>query len=290
MAEMEHFALDVGIANFQNDVIDASHRAPVLVDFWAPWCAPCRILKPVLEKLAAEYGGRFILAKVNSDQNQELATRYGVRSIPSVKAFVNGELVEEFTGALPETQIRAFIENLVPSPAEPLRVAALEARARGDVDVAHSLLLDAVQVDPTHETVQLDLAEIHIDLKNLEAARTILDAHEHLAKDLARVRTLQARANLVASGAGVDCAALKARIVANAGDLDARLQLAHALALAHDYRPALEQLQELIRRDRKWQDEAARKTMLDLFALLGANPQFDDLVREFRVQLARTLN
>lgn len=287
---MNPFSLDASTADFQDKVIEASRQAPVLVDFWAEWCAPCRVLKPVLEKLAADYGGRFILAKVNSDQNQELAARYGVRGIPNVKAFVNGELVDEFTGALPEAQIRAFIDGLLPSPAEPLRAAAREARARGEAEVACSLLLDAAQLDPTNEAVQFDLAEIHIDRHMLDAAQAILDAREHLAQDSTRLRALQARLKLVAGGAGADPAALKARIDANAGDLDARLQLANALALAHDYEPALEHLLEIVRRDRKWQDEAARKTMLDLFTLLGGHPQYDDLVRKFRIQLARTLN
>ncbi|MDP2826141.1 MAG: tetratricopeptide repeat protein [Sulfuritalea sp.] len=287
---MNPFSLDVGIADFQEKVIDASHRAPVLVDFWAEWCAPCRILKPILEKLAVEYGGRFVLAKLNSDRNQELAARYRVRGIPNVKAFVNGEMVDEFTGALPEAQIRAFIDGLLPSPAEPLRVAAQEARARGDTEIASSLLADALQLDPANETVKLDLAEIHLDQHQPNPARAILDALEHSAKDSVRVSALGARLKLVTAGAGADPAALAARIAANAGDLDARLQLAHALALAHDYRPALEQLLAIVRRDRKWQDEAARKAMLDLFTLLGGDAQYDDLVREFRIALARTLN
>jgi putative thioredoxin len=287
---MNPFSFDVGTADFQEKVIAASHRAPVLVDFWTEWCAPCRVLKPLLEKLAAEYEGRFILAKLNSDRDQELATRYGVRSIPSVKAFVNGELVDEFTGALPEAQIRAFIDGLLPSRAEPLRVAAQEARARGDTEVAASLLADAQEVDPANETVQLDLAEIHIDMGRTDAAQAMLDALAHKAGDTPRLAALQARLKLVAAGGGADPAALAARIAANADDLDARLQLGHALALAHDYRPALEQLLDIVRRDRKWQDEAARKTMLDLFTLLGGNAQYDDLVREFRILLARTLN
>ena len=287
---MNPFSLDVGSADFQEKVLDASHRAPVLVDFWAEWCAPCRVLKPILEKLAADYGGRFILAKLNSDQNQELAARFGVRGIPNVKAFRDGKLVDEFTGALPEAQIRAFIDNLLPSPAEPLRVAAQAARARGEIDVAASLLGDARELDPANEVVLLDLAELDLDQQQTDAARTILDALEHRAKDTARHGALQARLKLVAAGAGVDPAVLAARIAANADDLDARLQLAHVLALAHDYRPALEQLLVIVRRDRKWQDEAARKSMLDLFALLGSNAQYDDLVREFRIQLARTLN
>jgi putative thioredoxin len=289
-AAMNSFSFDAGVADFQEKVLEVSKRVPVLVDFWAEWCAPCRVLKPVLEKLAVEYGGRFMLAKINSDQNQELAAHCGVRGIPSVKAFINGEMVDEFTGALPETQVRAFIDRLLPSPAEPLRIAAQEARARGEPDVACSLLADAAQLDPADEAVQLDLAEIHIDMRNMDAARAILDAHEHKVRDLTRLRALQARLKLAAAGAGADPAELAARIDANPRDLDARLQLANALALAHDYRPALEQLLEIVRLDRKWQDEAARKVMLDLFALLGSEPQNDDLVREFRIQLARILN
>ena len=127
-------------------------------------------------------------------------------------------------------------------------------------------------------------------MQHVEAARAILDAPGHKTQDVTRLRALQARLKLVTAGTGADPVALKARIEANAGDLDARLQLANTLALAHDYRPALEQLLEIVRRDRKWQDEAGRKTMLDLFALLGGDLQYDDLVREFRIQLARILN
>ncbi len=287
---MTAYSIDVGVSDFQEKVLDASRLAPVLVDFWAEWCAPCRMLKPILEKLAAEYGGRFILAKLDSDRHQEIAARYGVRGIPNVKAFVNGEIVDEITGALPEEAIRSFIERLMPSPAEPLRVAAQAARAQGDTDVARSLLADALELDPANETVQLDLAEIHIDMQDIDAAKSLLVAIEHTARDTERVRTLLARLNLVAAGGNADPAPLKARIEANADDLDARLQLANALALSREYRAALEHLLEIVRRDRGWQDEAARKTMLDLFTLLGGDPQQADLVREFRIQLARTLN
>ena len=287
---MSPHAFDVSTAEFQEKVVAASQHVPVLVDFWAEWCAPCRQLKPVLEKLAAEYGGRFLLAKVNSDQNQELAGHCGVRGIPNVKAFVGGHLVDEFTGALPEAQVRAFIEKLLPSPAEPLRVAAQEARASGETGLALSLLDDARQADPGNETVQLDMAEIRIDAGQLDAARALLDALEHKARDASRLKALQARLKLVAAGGGADTAALEARVAANGDDFDARLQLANALALSGDYRPALEHLLAIVRRDRKWQDEAARKAMLDLFTLLGGDAQFDDLVREFRIALARTLN
>ena len=117
-------------------VLEESKHRPVVVDFWAPWCGPCKSLKPILEKLAAEYGGKFLLAKINSDDNQELAARYGVRGIPSVKAFVNGEPVDEFSGALPEGEVRAFLDRLVPGPADELRAQAAELRLAGDLSGA----------------------------------------------------------------------------------------------------------------------------------------------------------
>lgn len=282
------FSFDTNSGDFEQAVIAASRRIPVLVDFWAEWCAPCRTLKPVLEKLAAEYGGRFVLAKVDSDRNQELAARYGVRGIPNVKAFVDGEMVDEFTGAQSEAQVRAFVERLLPSPAEPLRVAAAEARAQGDLEVARSLLGDALALDPANQAAHLDLAELHLDRQQFDAARTILDAPA--AGESPRRNALQARLKLATGSAGADPAALRARIAADGGDLGAQLQLANALALRQDYREALEQLLEIVRCDRKWQDEAARRTMLDLFTLLGVSGRHDDLVREFRILLARTLN
>ena len=287
---MHAFSTEVGSADFQESVIAASHRVPVLVDFWAEWCAPCRTLKPILEKLAAEYGGRFCLAKVNSDQNPELAARYAVRGIPSVKAFLNGAVVREFAGALPEAQVRAFIDDLLPSPAEPLRIAAEEARARGDTEVAYSLLADALELDPTHDAARLDLADIHVNLGEINAAQAILESRGYATRFAPRIAALQARLKLAATGSGADTAALAARIAANADDLDARLRLAHALAFARDYRPALEELLSIVKRDRDWQDQAARKAMLELFTLLDSDGQYDDLVREFRIALARTLN
>ena len=288
---MSDHAYDVTVADFAARVLGASRQVPVIVDFWAEWCQPCRILKPILEKLAAEYGGRFILAKVDSDHNQELAQRYGVRGIPAVKAFVNGEMVDEFTGALPAAQIRDFIDRLIPSPAEPLRLQALDAHAAGDLEGARQLMAQAIKLDPANDTSYLDYVEMSLAAGAIDEAREIMEAVRPRCRDRARVEALDAQLALAASGGGdIDIAALRSRIAADPADLDARLQLANALAVARDYRPAFEQLLEIVRRDRAWNEQAGRKTMLTLFTVLGAQPQHDDLVREFRVALSRTLN
>jgi putative thioredoxin len=287
---MSIHAYDVSVADFDDKVIAASRRVPVVVDFWADWCQPCRVLKPILEKLATEFEGRFILAKVNSDENQALAQRYGVRGIPAVKAFVDGELVDEFTGALPETQVREFIDGLIPSPAEPLRREALAAHSRGDIDDARKLLSRAIELDPRNETAYLDYIELSLEAGALDEARQLLDALRDRARDRFRVEALDAQLQLAAGGAGSDPVALRARIDADPADLEARLQLANALALARDYGAAFEQLLEIVRRDRQWNEEAGRKTMLTLFNLLATQPELDDLVREYRVALSRTLN
>ncbi|MDK9726325.1 MAG: tetratricopeptide repeat protein [Sterolibacteriaceae bacterium MAG5] len=283
-------AYDVSVADFEEKVIAASHRAPVLVDFWAAWCQPCRILKPVLEKLAAEYGGRFTLAKVNSDENQELAARWGVRGIPAVKAFVNGQMVDEFTGALPEAQVREFLTRLIPSPAEPLRMEAMAAHARGDQATALRLLGEALDLDPGNEAALLDSVEVQLAAGAVAEARQAIDLITDQARDRARVESLQARLQLSAAGGGADADTLRTRVAADPADLESRLALANTLALAQDYKGALENLMEIVRRDRKWQDEAGRKTMLTLFTLLGAQPEHEALVREYRIALARTLN
>lgn len=287
---MSDHAYDVTVADFDQKVLAASHTVPVLVDFWADWCQPCRILKPILEKLAAEYGGRFILAKVNSDENQELSMRYGVRGIPAVKAFLGGELVDEFTGAQPEGKVREFVDQLIPSPAEPLRRQAAKARQDGEHDAALALLRHALALDPRHEAAQLDLAEGLIDTGTIDEARRMLEDLGDRVRDAARLGALHARLALHSGADGADAEDLAQAVAQRPDDLDARLKLANALALRHDYRPACEHLLEIVRRDRKWNEEAGRKTLVTLFKLLGEHPEHEALVREFRIALARTLN
>ncbi len=280
---MADFDLDVGIADFQQQVLEESTRRPVVVDFWAPWCGPCKSLKPILEKLAAEYGGKFRLAKVNSDDNQELAARYGVRGIPSVKAFINGEPVDEFSGALPEGEVRAFLDRLIPSPAETVRAEAARLREAGDTSGALQKLAEASRLDPAHVGVRLDATAIMLDLGEAEEARRLLGS---LADDAdPRVPQFKARLQFMALG-GDDEAALTARVAANENDLDARLKLANLLVAAGQYEPGMDQLLEIVRRDRAFEDDIGRKTLLSVFNLLGGG----ELVSRYRRLLASALN
>ncbi|MBM3342895.1 MAG: tetratricopeptide repeat protein [Betaproteobacteria bacterium] len=285
---MSAHAQDVNNADFENAVIEKSKTVPVLVDFWAEWCAPCRALKPVLEKLANEYQGKFVLAKVNSDENQALAQRYGVRGIPNVKAFVGGELVDEFAGALPEVEVRAFLARIIPSPAEKARLDALaDYAATGDAQQALGMLAAASRLDPQNENVRVDCAEILLRLNQHDEARQLLASLSPLAQMEERVQTLQAKLALASNAGGGDADALLKRIAADAKDSAARLELARLYIAQSQHAKAMDQLLEIVRRDRKFEDDIARKTMLQLFSVLGGE---HPLTAEYRRKLAGALN
>lgn len=278
------YALNVTAATFEKEVIEASQQVPVIVDFWAPWCGPCRALGPILEKLANEYGGRFRLAKVNSDENPELSRQFNVRSIPDVRAFRDGEQVDGFMGALPESHVRAFIEGVVPSPAEVERLRAGGLRRARDLAGAAAALRKAVDLDPAHDLARIDLAEVLIEAgQHDEAARHLEAVRPDVDWD-ARVDALrQAIAFARAGGAEND---LAARVAANPADLDARLALAGALASRRSWREAMDQLLEIIRRDKSWRDGEARRQMLAIFNLAADET---DLVSEYRRKLGSAL-
>lgn len=283
---MSQFSYDVGIDNFEAGILQPSAEVPVVVDFWAPWSQPCQALKPMLEKLAEEYGGRFLLAKVNSDENPEIAQQFGVRSIPTVKAVFGGRIVDEFTGALPEAEVRAFLDRLTPSPAEPLRAEAAALVAEGKQEEALACLVHGSELDPGNEAVRLDGVELLLALGRNDEARTLLASDfTQLAE---RADALKKRLEL--AEVKIDTSALDARLAANADDHAARLERSRALAGAGKYREALEDAMEVVRRDRFYEEGAGRKALLELFALLAGSEAHDDLVREYRRALSAALN
>jgi putative thioredoxin len=284
---MSQYAVDVTTGTFEHEVLEASKEIPVVVDFWAPWCGPCRALAPILEKLAAEYAGRFKLAKVNSDENQELAGTFGVRSIPDVMAFKNGQPVAHFLGVQPESGVRAFIEQLLPTPSDIERARAAELRESGRPAEAADALRQALALDDANQPARLDLAAVLIELAQLDDAEALLaSVPEHIDWE-ERVATLRAAlsfARSAASGAGE--AELKSQIADDPANHVARLALARLYAGVKRYREALDELLEIVRRDKAWRDGEARKEILAIFNLVADEPE---LVSEYRRKLASLL-
>jgi len=284
---MSQFSFDVSIEEFEAKVIQASLQVPVVIDFWAPWCGPCQTLKPMLEKLAEEYAGRFLLAKVNSDENPELSQHFGVRSIPSVKVLYQGQLVDEFNGALPEGQIRAFLDRFaLPDAGGNLREEAAALVAAGQLDEALAKLSEASREKPGDEGIRLDAIDVLMQLGRNDEAGQLLAADYTQAAD--RANALRARLALAAGAA--DTTGLEAKLAANPDDHAIRLELARAYAGQNRFREALDNALEVVVRDRFFDEGAGRKALLQIFEALGGSEQHDDLVREFRRKLSAALN
>jgi putative thioredoxin len=287
--------IEIGQTSFEREVIDSSSDVPVLVDFWAPWCGPCRVLGPMLERLERDYGGRFRLAKVNSDQSPELAAQFRVRSIPYVVAFIDGEPVDAFVGALPESQLREFIDRLLPNPSEAERRKARRLAEQGQLAEAVAALRAAIALDPNAAPAHLDLAEIllerlpaPVDEARLSEAERALAAVGAAARADPRWEALNTRlASLKKAAAGPDRRQLQARVEADPADLQARVALAQWHIARREFEPALAQLIEVVERDRAFADDVGRRTMLAVFDLASQHPE---LVSQYRRRLAAALN
>jgi putative thioredoxin len=284
--------LDTTEEDFARDVIDASHDSPVLVDFWAPWCGPCRTLSPLLAAIETEFKGRLKVAKVNVDENQELSARFAVRSIPHVVAFAGGQPVDSFVGVLPAEALRQFVDRLLPDPAETERHKAHDLLGRGDATGAASALRAALALDPDRDATRLDLTQLLLE-HSAEAGR--LDEAASSLQGVSPAGKLQPRwtalnAQLQSQQRAADLPAtevLQARITANPADLQARIDLANALMARREFEPALEQLLAIVERDRAFGDDIGRRLMLSVFDLASGQPQ---LVSSFRRRLSAVLN
>jgi putative thioredoxin len=277
--------IDVGDDDFASRVLEASKRTPVVVDFWAPWCGPCRALGPLLERLAAEHAGAFLLAKVNVDEAPRVAQRHGVRSIPTVLGVRDGAVVAEFVGAQPEPIVRRFLAALLPSEADELARAA-EALARaGDEAGAEAKLREALERDARHPRALLTLARALGERGEVTEALALLERITGGEAELAEAEKLAASLRMSEAPAQ-DESALRARVEREPGDPAARLALGRLLAARGHHEAALEELLAAVKQDAQLDDGAARKAMLDLFAVLGGD---HPLTQRFRSELARAL-
>ncbi len=281
-------AVEVTRENFTEVVVEGSRSQPVLVDFWADWCAPCKVLMPILEQLAQEYAGTFVLAKVNADEQPEVAAQFGVRSLPTVVLIKDSQVVDHFMGAQPESEVRALLDRHIPKSANGCLAQARQAVAAGDVPAALARMAEAHQLAPDRSDVALEYAVLLAGSGQVEEALALVEALPEALQTDPKARGILAIRTYAERAAGLeDAGALEARIQNNPKDLEARYQRAVRAIAAQEYEKAMAQLLAIVEADRAFQDEVGRTTLVELFQMLGgANP----LVREYRRKLARALN
>ena len=299
--------IDITVENFEAEVVAASMTVPVLVDFWAPWCGPCQSLGPVLEKLETDYAGRFTLAKIDSDQEQQLAAMFGVRSIPTCVLMMGGQPVDSFTGAQTEGQVRAFLDKHVPAaeaaPEEEPEYDAQAALAAGDVDTALEKLQHAVLAAPDDDDIRFDYVKLLLQLDREDDAKVAFApviAKAGLSRKLGALKSWMDAIDFIAITAlkQGDIAEFDAKIAANKRDFEARFGRARALMVQQRWQDAMDELLDILMRDKAWNDEAARKTFVAILELIqppavkvadGQIPPEDPLVATYRRRLSSVI-
>ncbi len=275
--------IDVTQESFETDVIRQSYEHPVIVDFWAPWCGPCRTLGPVLETLADEANGEWVLAKVNTEEAQQLASDFQIQGIPNVKAFVNGKVVDEFAGALPRAMVVDWLKKVVPTSLDKALIAARGHLRDGSIEAARPVFEQAHVDDPSRTDIRIYLAEIAIHDTKLDDARAILDKIPDYQEDKFGHDFAVAWLKLEAALARTRSDAPE-RLASDSKDHQARWDLAMIKFSKGDAEDALRQLLEIFKADRTWGDEASRKAMIRIFRAVGED---DPLCVYWRTQLAR---
>ena len=273
------FVKDATLQSFAADVLDASMEVPVIVDFWAPWCGPCKQLGPLLERAVEQTKGSVRLVKVNIDENPEIAQQLRIQSIPTVYAFKNGQPVDGFMGAIPESQVKSFVQSLAgaaPEGAEEDMLGqANAALAKRDLSTAAQLFGQILQEEPGHPKAVAGLARCYLESGDLERAKKALGLVRPDGAADESIRAVEAELSLKERAASSDeVAPLRARVTADPADLQARFDLARALDARGAREDAIGELLEIVRRDRKWNEEAARKELVTLFDAMGpADPR-----------------
>lgn len=266
---------DTTTSSFASDVLEASAAGPVLVDFWAPWCGPCKQLGPMLEKIVRAYRGKVRLAKMNIDEHPQIAGQLGIQSIPAVVAFVKGRPADAFMGAVPEGQIKSFIERLTGGAAsdiDQMVAAANEALALGEIDAAAEAFAAVLEEVPDHAGAIGGLARVHIARGDLARAREVLAMAPQGKESDPAIAAARAQIELAEQAAETgEIPELEARVAASPADHQARFDLAIALNAKGDARGAVNHLVEIVRRERGWNDEAARKQLVQFFEAWGAS-------------------
>jgi putative thioredoxin len=278
--------LEADAETFQVDVVDRSHELPVVVDFWAAWCQPCRMLGPTLEKLATEYAGKFLLVKAETERVPQIAEQFGVQSIPAVYGLRDGQLIDMFVGVLPEAQIRQWLDRLLPSPAELLIAAARKIEA-ADPAAAEAHYREAARLAPDLPAATIGLAALLIGQNRTDEARALvnqLEARGFLEPEAERLKSqLELRVQGQSAGSPESC---RSAAAADPNNLELQLKLAESLASAARYEEALQVALGLVERGRKDFTEPARKIMVDIFHLL---PPDSELTTDYRRRLSTAL-
>jgi putative thioredoxin len=278
---------DVTAETFANDVIEFSKTVPVLVDFWAEWCGPCKQLMPTLHRLVEEYGGRFVLAKVNTDEQQELSAQLGIRSLPTVVLFKEGKVADHFLGAVPEAQIRQMLDRHLPPPAKTPIQAAREFLQQSLYSEAAAVLNEALIQDPLNVELQCALGETRILSSDIEGGKQLLEtakSREPNSQAVKRLTAIIEFSDIVQAHPDID--ALRQQLARDPENLDARHALAVHRLLSADYDAALEDWLNMMRTNRKYKDDLARRSLVMAFELIGSH---DPRVVQTRREMARLL-